>query len=106
MNSSWLRMLGRNAALTAGCVVACVVLGFLVGSLVAAARWPDAARFVSQGGMVDTANLNHYYAARDGVVQFCAWAGLLIAQAVFVADQFARGRAPLPVTGAFPVQEP
>jgi hypothetical protein len=96
----------QNLALTSGTVLVGVVIGYLLGSLIAAGAEPTAARFVlGRISAIATDSLNNYYAIRNGVIEFSCWAGLAIAQVSFLSSRLTAAPPPA-ASGAFPVVMP
>ena len=98
-----LSLFGKNLAMTLSSVVLWLIVGYFFGSMAAAAREPVAATFLSRGGSIDTATLARYRDTRDATIEFCAWCGMLTAQAVFLAHHFGAGQDVR--AGGFPVKE-
>lgn len=98
-------LFARNLGLTAAGIVVCVLIGLPIGYIVAAARDPDAARYVAgQNNTIQTRQLDRFYQTRDSIIWFAAWCGLISAQTVFATWQFGGGRiVAAPAQGAFPV---
>ena len=100
-----LTLFGKNVAYTVASLTLWLVIGYLAGTAAASIREPGAARFVQgRAGGINTSSLDNFYAVRDGTMAFCAWCGLIVAQVVFVADQFAPPIVRENRPGGFPVE--
>jgi hypothetical protein len=100
------QLFAKNLALTAAGIVVCVLIGLPVAYAVAGAREPGAARFVSKRvGSIDTRSLDRFYQARDSIIWFAAWCGLISAQTVFATWQFGGGGSiARPAGHGFPIE--
>jgi hypothetical protein len=83
-----LRLIARNLALTASCLLLWLVIGYGAGTWAAGMRYPDAARFFAGSGGASYETLNRYRAFRDSIVTFSGWCGLITAQSVFIVHCF------------------